>query len=100
VKLISRIDNGRLWMIFFGFWLFLLSGVLDFWVQSPGLKQWVRVNSILEERRQEIGAIEVRSRYLSQVAHELQENSVAQEREIRKVLGYLGEQEVVFEFSQ
>jgi hypothetical protein len=34
------------------------------------------------------------------VAKELQTNTAAQEREIRKVLGYLDEQEAVFEFSE
>ena len=48
---------------------------------------------------QEIGVIEERSDYLHHVARELESNTVAQEREIRKVLGYLGDQEAVFEFS-
>ncbi len=99
MKLQSKLDINRIWLGFFGIWLILLSGLLDFWLQSPGLKQWYRVAATLNERRQEIGGIEERSEYLHQVARELESNTVAQEREIRKVLGYLGDQEAVFEFS-
>ena len=95
----KQINTHRVWLVFFGVWLLLLTGFLDFWVQSPGIKQWYRVASNLNERRQEIDLIESRSTYLHHVARELDSNSVAQEREIRKVLGYLGEQEAVFEFN-
>jgi hypothetical protein len=98
VKLKSRFTLNRVWLFFFGVWLILLSGVLDFWLKTPGLKQWYRVGATLEERRQEIGVIESRSAYLNHVARELNSNPIAQEREVRKVLGYLGEQEAVFEF--
>ena len=94
----TGIRLNRIWVGFFGVWLLLLSGVLDFWLQSPGLKQFIKVNSLLSQRRQEIGEIESRSAALAHVAKELQDNAAAQEREVRKVLGFLGEHEVVFEF--
>lgn len=95
----GRITIDRIWISFFCVWLLLLSGVLDFWIKTPGLKQWYRVGSALEERRHEIDAIESRTVFLNQVSRELSLNPIAQEREIRKVLGFLGEQEAVFEFS-
>ena len=98
MKLKGRFTLNRVWLSFFGVWLLLLSGVLDFWLKTPGLKQWYRVGATLDDRRQEIGVIESRSNYLNQVARELSSNPIAQEREVRKVLGYLGEQEAVFEF--
>jgi len=100
VKLKNRLNRNRIWGIFFGVWLLLLSGLLDFWVQSPGLKQWFKVNSQLGESRHEIDLTEARTSFLLGVAKELQTNTAAQEREIRKVLGYLDEQEAVFEFSE
>ena len=100
MKLRTKLNHHRVWTIFFGIWLVLLSGMLDFWFKSPGLKQWYRVGSVLDGRRQEIADVEARSGLLIQVSRELLNNPSAQEREIRKVLGYLGEQEVVFEFSQ
>jgi hypothetical protein len=98
VKFKSKLDQNRIWGSFFLVWIVLLSGVLDFWVKSPGLKQWIKVNHQLDQKRLEIGAVEARTGLLLQVSRELQSNSAAQEREIRKVLGYLDEQEVVFEF--
>lgn len=68
-------------------------------MKSPGLKQWESVRAALKDRRQEIADIESKSAILSHVAYQLEFNSVAQEREIRKVLGYLGAEELVFEFE-
>jgi hypothetical protein len=99
VKLKSRLDRNRIWGAFFFVWVLLLSGILDFWVKSPGLKQWIKLNSKLNQKRLEIGETEARTTLLLQISRELQSNTAAQEREIRKVLGYLDEQEAVFEFS-
>jgi 3-mercaptopyruvate sulfurtransferase SseA len=99
VKQKSRLDRNRIWGAFFFVWMLLLSGILDFWVKSPGLKQWIKVNSQLTVKRLEIGETETRTTLMLQVSRELQTNPAAQEREIRKVLGYLDEQEAVFEFS-
>ena len=100
MKLRHRLDRNRIWGAFFIVWLFLLSGILDFWVKSPGLKQWIKVNGQLTQKRHEIDDTEARTTLLLQIARELQSNSAAQEREIRKILGYLDEQEAVFEFSR
>jgi len=99
VKLGNRISKNRIWGSFFLIWVLLLTGFFDFWVKSPGLKQWFNVNGQLSQKRHEIDAIEARTTFLLQVAKELQTNPVAQGREIRKVLGYLDENEAVFEFS-
>ncbi len=87
----------KMWFGFFGIWLVLVSGLLD---KSPGLKQWLEVELLVRKQRQEIAAIEAKSESFKNVVHQLETNSVAQEREIRKVLGYLGDQEIVFEFTQ
>ncbi len=99
MKLSRRLDRNRIWGAFFLIWVLLFSGILDFWVKSPGLKQWIKVNSQLNEKRLEIGATEARTTLLLQLSRELQSNTAAQEREIRKVLGYIDEQEAVFEFT-
>ena len=79
--------------------MILITGLLDFWIKSPGLKQWYRVETTLKDRRQEIASIESRTESLNNIVRQLESNTVAQEREIRKVLGYLGENELVFEFN-
>ena len=94
-----RLSMNQIWLGFFGVWLILLSGLLDFWLKTPGLKQWAKVGNTLKERRQEIAAVEARTVLFQSMARQLETNSVAQEREIRKVLGYLGDQELVFEFT-
>ncbi len=90
----------KLWLAIFGIWFVLVSGILDFWIKSPGLKQWLQVELLVRERRQEIAVIEAKSNVFKNVAHQLENNPIAQEREIRKVLGYLGDNEIVFEFSK
>lgn len=89
----------RAWLFFFGIWTLILTGLLDFWLESPGLKQWYRVESSLKEARQNIVDIENRTLLQNQTIHQLETNPVAQEREIRKVLGYLASDEIVFEFG-
>ena len=96
---LKKINPHQAWIIFFAIWFLFLTGLLDFWSQSPGLKQWFKVQASVREKRQEIADIEAKTDVLHETARQLESNAVAQEREIRKVLGYLGEQEVVFEFS-
>ena len=96
---LKNLNWNRAWAGFFAIWALLLTGTLGFWLKSPGLKQWYAVSKSLSEERQEIAEVEARSILLSHMAHQLEFNSVAQEREIRKVLGYLGDQELVFEFE-
>ncbi len=95
---LKNLTVSRAWGIFFGIWCILLTGLLEFWFPSPGLKQWFRVNSTLTERRHEIDVTEKKTNLFLSTARQLESNTVAQEREIRKVLGYLGDQELVFEF--
>jgi cell division protein FtsB len=94
-----KIQPNQAWLIFFSLWALVLTGLFDPWIQSPGLRQWFRVRETLSDRRQEIAEIEARSTLLRQVASQLEANPVAQEREIRKVLGFLGDHEVVFDFA-
>jgi hypothetical protein len=90
---------NRAWAFFFGFWALLLTGMFEPTIQSPGLKQWIRVKTALQAKRQDIADTEARSELLQVIAEQLESNPYAQEREIRKVLGFLGDQEVVFDFS-
>jgi cell division protein FtsB len=96
---LKNLNMNRVWAGFFAIWMLLLTGTLGFWLKSPGVKQWYSVSQSLKEQRQEIADVESNSTLLAHTAHQLEFNSVAQEREIRKVLGYLGDQELVFEFE-
>lgn len=91
---------NRAWIVFFGIWFLLLTGTLDTWFENPGIKQWHLLKEGVQKKRQEIVEVESDSELLKETAKQLQSNPAAQEREIRRVLGYLGPNEVVFEFSQ
>jgi hypothetical protein len=90
----------KLWIGFFSLWFVLLTGVLDFWIQTPGLKQWIQLQLLLSDRKKQIEEVEGESQYLKLVESQLEGNSVAQEREIRKILGYVDQNEIVFEFEK
>ena len=89
----------KLWALFFSVWLLLLTGLLHPWINSPGLQQWLEIRHVLQEQSQEIKTIEVESARMSGVIRQLETNPVAQEREVRKILGYVDESEIVFDFE-
>ncbi len=91
----------RIWLGIFGFWLFLLSGFThEVGVGSPGLFQFVQLNALLKDRQAEVLAIEAEIAKLDGESQALQTSRTVQEREIRKTMGYVGENEMIFDFSQ
>lgn len=90
----------KMWLGFFVFWFLLITGLFDFWIKTPGLKQWFQLQSLLQERKNQIAEVEADSVLYKQVESQLMNNAVAQEREIRKILGYVDQQEIVFEFEK
>ena len=91
---------NRIWLAFFIFWSVMLTGVFQFWLKTPGLRQWAQLQTILTERKQEIAVVEAHSERLRQTESHLENNPAAQEREIRKVLGFVDDSEMVFEFEK
>lgn len=53
----------------------------------------------MNQRSQEAEALELRSQKLKESKVQLETNRYAQEREIRRVLGYVQGNELVFEFE-
>ena len=70
----------KTWFGFFGILFVLVSGLLDFWSKSPGLKQWAEVELLVRKKRQEIATIEAKSESFKNTAHQLENNPIAQER--------------------
>lgn len=89
----------RVWAIFFFGWLLLFTGLLHPWVNSPGLKQWLEIRHVLQDQSKDIQMIEVESSRIVGVIRQLETNPVAQQREVRKILGYVDESEIVFDFE-
>ena len=92
----NRITHA--WCGFFLLWLILLSGMLERWVGAPGLYQWLQVRSLVKETRNKGEEIEFELSRLDGLRKQLETNPAVQEIEIRRVLGYLRPNEIVFEY--
>ena len=91
--------STKIWVGVFAFWAVLLSGVLNSVVGSPGVLQSVRLNSLLQSRQTLLNSIEEEVSQMETEGHRLEKNRLAQEREIRRVLGYAGSDEIIFDFT-
>jgi len=91
----------RLWQFLFAVWFVFLSGVVHavFRVGPPGALQAVRLQLLLDERKTESDRIRGEIERITGEVHRLENNRIALEREIRKVLGYAAADELIFDFS-
>lgn len=91
---------NRVWAGIFVFWLFMLSGVgQSFGFGSPGLLQFLRLNALLSDRHAQSAEIDLEITKFEADSSALEKSRVVQEREIRKSMGYVGENEIIFDFS-
>jgi cell division protein FtsB len=88
----------KAWLGFFLFWLLALTGMFHQFAGSPGVVQYRDLNQLLHQTKQESIDLEFEMDRMRGVIQQLESNPVAQEREVRKVLGYVGDDEVVFDF--
>lgn len=95
----ARLTPFRLWITIFGVWLVLLSGVLAGIGGSPGIIQSLRLKHLFAVKQDELGNVETEVRRLEDESARLERSRFAQEREIRKVLGYAAEDEIIFQFG-
>ena len=91
----------RVWQFLFAVWLVFLSGGVHslFRVGPPGAWQAVRLQMLLDQRRQETDRIREEIERLTAETARLDQSRVALEREIRRVLGYAAADELIFDFS-
>lgn len=94
-----QLTPTRLWLAIFGLWLILLSGIFAGLGGSPGVIQALRLQSLLSQKQTELATLEANVEAIGQESAELEKNPIVQEREIRKVLGYAGPDEIIFDFS-
>lgn len=95
----ALITPKRLWGFIFAVWGVFLSGVLAGMVGSPGAIQALRLKSLLEAKQDQISQIEGEVHALEAEAGRLEKSRVAQEREIRRTLGYAAPDEIIFDFA-
>jgi hypothetical protein len=94
-----EITPGRLWASVFGLWAILLSGVFATFVGSPGVIQAIRLGSLLESKQLQVTQMQADLRKLQTEASLIERSRVAQQREIRRVLGYTAPDELIFDFT-
>ncbi len=88
------------WILIFSLWILFLSGLPANLIGSPGVLQAIRLDYLLNTKRQQLEQAEREARRLQTEASLLETNRYFQLREIRKTLGYAAPDEIVFDLSQ
>lgn len=87
------------WLLLFGCWSLFLTGFFANFVGSPGILQAVRLDNLLQTKREQLSQLEQELKRLRQEVVQLETNRFAQEKEVRRVLGYAANNELIFDFS-
>jgi len=93
--LIQAPGPTQLWLAIFAIWTISLSGL----VGMPGVFQSLRLKSLLNSKETQINQIQGDVKRLQQEVLGLEKNKVIQKREIRRVLGYAAQDELIFDFT-
>ena len=99
MKRLLPTSPGKLWALLFAFWGLFLTGGLAGFVDSPGIIQAARLGSLLDSKHDQQEALQDELRKLQNEAVQLEKSKIAQQREIRRVLGYAAPDELIFDFS-
>ncbi len=91
--------SHKFWLVVFSIWTILLSGAFSSIVGSPGILDWMRLDSLLSEKEKQIAGVESEIERLKSESHLLESSAALQQREIRRVLGYAGKDELIFDFT-
>ena len=91
----------RVWLFLFLTWAILLTGVFAQFstFSPPGLIQWVQLGHLLESKELQVTQLETTLKRLDAEKQRLEKSRPAQEREIRRVLGYAAADEIIFDFT-
>jgi cell division protein FtsB len=87
------------WLIAFSLWLLFLSGSLAGFLGTPGILQSLRLRNLLAAKKHQHLQLQEELRKLQTESSLLEKNRYAQEREVRKVLGYVAGDELIFDFT-
>ena len=83
----------------FSIWLAFLSGLGSAQINAPGVLQALKLRRLLEAKELRLKALEDRASRLSESLDRLKSSRFAQEQEVRRVLGYVTADEMIFDFS-
>ncbi len=87
------------WLAFFAIWGIFLLGVFSKFTGTPGVIQKVELLSLLNSKKDELEKLKDSIAKMDQTIQEFQSNSHAQEIEVRKVIGFVEKNELVFDFT-
>lgn len=88
-----------IWVSIFSAWFFFLSGVLGDASRSPGILQAAHLRKLLTDKQAQLVRGEALLLDLEAESKRLEQSPWAQELEVRRVLGYIGAKELVFDFN-
>ncbi|MEK6580006.1 MAG: hypothetical protein AABZ55_12325 [Bdellovibrionota bacterium] len=98
----SRFDpsrSSRAWIGVFALWFIFLTGIPEKLTGTPGLIQAAQLSGLLKSKQAQIVKLEDDFERLVFEAERLEKSPVAQQREIRKTLGYAASDEIIFDFA-
>lgn len=78
-------------------WMVLISGVFR---GGPGIIQFAQLKKILHSKEKELADLESQSLAVKAETLKIKQDMAFQEREIRKVLGYVASDEIIFDFTR
>ena len=98
----KKLTPNQIWLAIFGIWGLLLTGCFSArlgGLVGPGVLQAIRLQNLLAAKTAQLDKIQTRVNELQNEADLIDQNPVAQQREIRRVLGYAAPDEIIFDFS-
>ncbi len=93
------ISPHKIWLAFFALWALFLSGVFNSFFGPPGAIQAFRLSRLLNSKQVRLAVLEEDQVKIEEESLRLEKSRLAQEREIRKTLGYAGKDEIIFDFT-
>ena len=93
------VRRTKVWLAFLAVWLAALSGGAAPWTGTPGVLQTLHLRSLLGSKQAEQAQLQTQIDTLREEAGLLEHSKAVQHREIRRVLGYAAEDEIIFDFA-
>jgi len=89
---------ARLWLLLFVSWGIFLTGVAERFGGPQGIAQYLQIKALADQRAEELSRLEDELERVETEAGKLERSRTAQVREIRRVLGYAGPDDLVIEW--
>lgn len=98
----KKLTPNQIWLGIFGIWGLLLTGCFSARLAGlvgPGALQAIRLQNLLQAKVDQLEKIQTRVNELQSEGDLIEQDPITQQREIRRVLGYAAQDELIFDFS-